>query len=217
MLAVGGIVALGRLVLRPLFRSVARTRSIELFVAACLLVVVASALATAAAGLSMAIGALIGGLLLAVTEFRRQVEMTIDPFKGLLVGVFLISIGLGVDLRLLVAHPLPVLGAAVGLMRGEDAGGGAAGRLFGLPWTDGLQAGLLLGPGGEFGFVIWRWRGGGSAEPRRARLRADRGGADDGGHSAAVAAGRRCWRRGWRARCRRIRRCWCRSRMPRRG
>jgi CPA2 family monovalent cation:H+ antiporter-2 len=70
------------LILRPLFRSVARTRSTELFVAACLLVVIVTGLTTAATGLSMALGALIGGLLLASTEYRRQVEVTIEPFKG---------------------------------------------------------------------------------------------------------------------------------------
>src|ERR1700760_4910873 len=116
LLTVAAIVALGRLVLRPLFRSVARTRSAELFVAACLFVVIASALATAAAGLSMAIGALIGGVLLAVTEYRRQGEITIDPFKGLLVGVFLISIGLGLDIQLLISHPIAILGASAGLV-----------------------------------------------------------------------------------------------------
>src|SRR4029450_11036369 len=110
------IAALGRLVLRPLFRSVARTRSAELFVAACLLVVIAVGLATAAAGLSMALGALIGGLLLAGTEYRRQVEVTIEPFKGLLVGVFLISIGMGLDIATILAHPLIVPGAVVGLV-----------------------------------------------------------------------------------------------------
>src|SRR5207237_9478325 len=89
LFAIAAIVALGRLVLRPLFRSVARTRSPALLVAACLLVVIAIGLVTAAAGLSMALGALIGGLLLAGTEHRRQVAVTIEPFKGLLVGVVL--------------------------------------------------------------------------------------------------------------------------------
>jgi CPA2 family monovalent cation:H+ antiporter-2 len=154
LLAISGIVALGRLVLRPLFRSVARTRSTELFVAACLFVVIASALATAAAGLSMAIGALIGGLLLAVTEFRRQVEITIEPFKGLLVGVFLISIGLGLDLRLFVAHPLAVLAAAAGLIVVKLAIVAPLARIFGLPWSQCTECGLLLGPDGEFSFVI---------------------------------------------------------------
>jgi monovalent cation:H+ antiporter-2, CPA2 family len=154
LLAVAGIVALGRLVLRPLFRSVARTRSTELFVAACLFVVIASALATAAAGLSMAIGALIGGLLLAVTEYRRQVEITIEPFKGLLVGVFLISIGLGLDIRTLIAHPIAILAAASGLILVKLLVIAPLARAFGLPWAHSVQSGLLLGPGGEFGFVI---------------------------------------------------------------
>jgi CPA2 family monovalent cation:H+ antiporter-2 len=154
LLAIVCVVGLGRLVLRPLFRSVARTRSVELFVAACLFVVIASALATAAAGLSMAIGALIGGLLLAVTEYRRQVEITIEPFKGLLVGVFLISIGLGLDVQLLVAQPFAILGAAAGLVIVKLLVIAVLGRAFGLPWAQSVQSGLLLGPGGEFGFVI---------------------------------------------------------------
>src|ERR1700756_347957 len=108
LLAIAAIVALGRLVLRPLFRSVARTRSPELFVAACLLVVIAVGLTTAAAGFSMALGALIGGVLLAGTEYRRQVEVTIEPFKGLAVGVFLISIGMGLDIRIAGVDPLLV-------------------------------------------------------------------------------------------------------------
>jgi len=153
-LAVAAIVALGRLVLRPLFRSVAHTRSAELFVAACLLVVITTGLATATAGLSMPLGALIGGLLLAGTEYRRQVEVTIAPFKGLFVGVFLISIGMSLDVRTMLSHPALVLGgiAAVVLLKLSIIAPLA--RTFGLPWRSGVQAGLLLGPGGEFGFVI---------------------------------------------------------------
>jgi CPA2 family monovalent cation:H+ antiporter-2 len=154
LLTVTAIAALGRLVLRPLFRSVARTHSAELFVAACLLVVIAVGLATAAAGLSMALGALIGGLLLAGTEYRRQVEVTIDPFKGLAVGVFLISVGMSLDIRTLGAQPLLVL-ATVGcvvLVKLLVVTGLA--RAFGLNWAHSLHTGLLLGPGGEFAFVI---------------------------------------------------------------
>jgi CPA2 family monovalent cation:H+ antiporter-2 len=154
VLAVAGIAVLGRLVLRPLFRSVARTRSEEFFVAACLLVVIATALATAAAGLSMALGALIGGLLLAGTEYRRQVEVTIEPFKGLLVGLFLMSIGMGLDLQALLAHPAIVLGAALGLVALKAAIVAALARGFGLAWRGGVHTALLLGPGGEFSFVI---------------------------------------------------------------
>src|SRR5215472_8545395 len=154
LVTVAAIVALGRLVLRPLFRSVARTRNAELFVAACLLVVIVVGLATAAAGLSMALGALIGGLLLAGTEYRRQVEVTIEPFKGLAVGVFLISIGMSLDVRILAALPLLVLSAAgcVVLLKLIVVVGLA--RAFGLNWAHSLHTGLLLGPGGEFAFVI---------------------------------------------------------------
>jgi CPA2 family monovalent cation:H+ antiporter-2 len=154
VLAVAAIVALGRLVLRPLFRSVARTRSAELFVAACLLVVIACGMVTAAAGLSMALGALIGGMLLAVTEYRRQVEVTIEPFKGLFVGVFLISIGMSLDIRTMAAHPLLVFGGAGAMVLLKLAIVAPLARGFGLTWVSGLQTGLLLGPGGEFGFVI---------------------------------------------------------------
>ena len=154
VLAVAVIVALGRLVLRPLFRSVAHTRSAELFVAACLLVVIATGLATAAAGLSMPLGALIGGLLLAVTEYRRQVEVTIEPFKGLFLGVFLISIGMSLDIRIVAIHPLLVVGGAASVVLLKLLIIAPSVRTFGLNWATGLQTGLLLGPGGEFGFVI---------------------------------------------------------------
>ncbi len=153
-LAIIAIVALGRLVLRPLFRSVARTRSAEVFVAACLLVVIVTGLATASAGLSMALGALIGGLLLAGTEYRRQVEVTIEPFKGLAVGVFLITVGMSLDIRTIGSHPLLVSGAAAGMVLLKLPIVAALTRGFGLNWANSLHTGLLLGPGGEFAFVI---------------------------------------------------------------
>jgi CPA2 family monovalent cation:H+ antiporter-2 len=154
LLTIAAIIALGRLVLRPLFRSVARTRSPELFVAACLLVVIATGLATAAAGLSMALGALIGGLLLAGTEYRRQVEVTIEPFKGLLVGVFLISVGMSLDIRTAGADPLLVFCAAGGIVLLKVLVVTPLTHAFGLNWANGLRTGMLLGPGGEFAFVI---------------------------------------------------------------
>ncbi|HEY1796510.1 MAG TPA: cation:proton antiporter [Stellaceae bacterium] len=154
VIAVAGVIILGRLALRPLFRGVARTRSPELFVAACLLVVIVAGLATALAGLSMALGALIGGILLAGTEYRRQVEVTIDPFKGLFVGVFLVSVGMSLDLRTLVADPLLVLGSAVGVVLLKVLIVAPLTRAFGIGWRNALRTGLLLGPGGEFAFVI---------------------------------------------------------------
>jgi CPA2 family monovalent cation:H+ antiporter-2 len=149
-----GLIVAGRLVLRPLFRSVARTGSPELFVAACLLVILATGLAAAEVDLPMELGSLIAGLLLAETEFRRQIEVTIDPFKGLLLGVFLISVGMSLDLAGIAADaPRVVLGGIV-LVAVKLAIVACLARAFGLRWITGLQAGLLLGPGGEFGFVI---------------------------------------------------------------
>ena len=154
LIAITAIVAFGSLGLRPLFRTVARTRSQEPFVAACLLVVIGAGLVTGTAGLSMALGALIGGLLLAGTEYRRQVEVTIEPFKGLFVGVFLISVGMSLDIRTLVARPLLVLGASGGVVLLKLLVITPLVRTFGVNWRNALRTGLLLSPGGEFAFVI---------------------------------------------------------------
>jgi CPA2 family monovalent cation:H+ antiporter-2 len=150
-----GLIAAGRLVLRPLFRGVARTGSPELFVAACLLVVLATGLATAVVRLPMELGSLIAGLLLAETEFRRQIEVTIEPFKGLLVGVFLISVGMSLDLGNIAADAPRLLAGCVVLVAIKLVLIAGLARGFGLRWATGLQAGLLLGAGGEFGFVIF--------------------------------------------------------------
>src|SRR5919112_2683933 len=108
-IAITLIVGLGRLALRPLFRLVAEARSPELFMAASLLVVLATALTFAVSGLSMALGAFVAGLLLAETEYRRAIEAMIEPFKGLLLGVFFLSIGMSLDLTQLAATPLLIL------------------------------------------------------------------------------------------------------------
>ncbi len=155
--AVLGIVLLlvvGRVVLRPMLRSVARAKSEELFVAACLLVVIGSGLVSALTGLSMALGAFIAGLLLAETEFRHEVEVTIEPFKGLLLGLFFLSIGIGLNLPLLAARPQEVLGAAAGLTAVNGAVVFALGRVFRMRWRAAAEAALLLAGAGEFAFVI---------------------------------------------------------------
>jgi CPA2 family monovalent cation:H+ antiporter-2 len=148
------VIAVGRLILRPLFRSVARTRLPDLFMATCLLVVLATGLATAAAGLSMALGGLIAGLLLAETEFRRQIEVLVEPFKGLLIGVFLVSIGMNLDLPVVASMPFAVFGAVAALIAVKAGVVVGVARAFGQGWRTALQVGLLLGPAGEFGFVI---------------------------------------------------------------
>jgi CPA2 family monovalent cation:H+ antiporter-2 len=149
-----GLIVAGRLALRPLFRSVARTGSPELFVAACLLVILATGLAMAAVGMPMEFGSLIAGVLLAETEFRRQIEVTIDPFKGLLLGVFLISVGMSLDLADIAADAERILLGGLVLVAVKLTIVACLARAFGIRWLTGLQAGLLLGPGGEFGFVI---------------------------------------------------------------
>lgn len=153
------VVLLGRRVLRPLFRSVARSQKRsgggqELFVALCLLLVVGAGLAAQAAGLSMSIGALIAGLLIAETEFRREVELNIEPFKGLLLGVFFVGVGIGLDLDAVAAHPLQVLGVALAITAVKAACIFALARLWGLSARTAIETALVLGPAGEFAFVV---------------------------------------------------------------
>ena len=152
------LVVLGRLVLRPLFRSVAKAKARgqgqEMFVAASLLVVVGAGLAAQAAGLSMSLGALIAGLLLAETEFRREVEISIEPFKGLLLGVFFVGVGIGLDLDAVAANPAGVFGLAAGLTLVKVVLIFGAARLWGLNNRTAVETALVLGPAGEFAFVI---------------------------------------------------------------
>ena len=154
VLGVVGLLVMGRLILRPMLRSVARAKSEEMFVAACLLVVIGAGLVSAFAGLSMPLGAFIAGLLLAETEFRHEVEVTIEPFKGLLLGLFFLSIGIGLNLPLLLARPLEVLGAAAGLTCVNGAAVFVLAKLFRLRTRAAAEAALLLAGAGEFAFVI---------------------------------------------------------------
>jgi len=153
-LALAALILFGRVALRPLFHSVAETRSPEFFMAACLLVVLGAGLAAAASRLSMALGAFVAGLLLAETEYRREIEVTIEPFKGLLLGLFFVSVGAGIDLTLVFARPGLLLGLAVALIAAKGLTLLALARGFGLPARVGAEMALLLGPGGEFGFVM---------------------------------------------------------------
>jgi K+:H+ antiporter len=153
-IALAALVGIGRLILRPLFHLVATTRSDELFVAACLLVVIGTGVVTAFSGLSMALGAFIAGLLLAETEYRRQVEVTIQPFQGLLLGFFFMSVGAGLDISQVIARPVPTLGIAIGLIALKAIMLLPLGRVFGLSPVVARQVALVLGPGGEFAFVV---------------------------------------------------------------
>jgi CPA2 family monovalent cation:H+ antiporter-2 len=148
------LVVLGRLVLRPMMRSVAKADSEELFVAASLLIVVVAGLVAAVSGLSMALGAFVAGLLLAETEYRKDIERTVAPFKGLLLGLFFVSIGIGLDLSLLAAQPTWIVALLVGLMLLNGTIVFGLARLFGLGAAAAVETALLLAAGGEFAFVI---------------------------------------------------------------
>lgn len=152
--AIGAIYALGRLVLRPVLHGVAQARSREMFMAAVLLVALGTALLTAAAGLSMALGAFLAGLLLAETEFRHEIEVDLEPFKGLMLGLFFMSVGMGIDWRLVAAMPLPLLGSTIGLILLKAAILAALCRACGLPRHTAIETGLLLGQAGEFAFIV---------------------------------------------------------------
>ncbi len=154
VLGLAVLLGFGRLLLRPMLRSVAKAKSEELFVAACLLVVIGSGLVSALAGLSMAVGAFIAGLLLAETEFRHEVEVRVEPFKGLLLGLFFISVGIGLNVPLLLDRPLTILGAALGLVCVNGAVVFALARASGMRTRSAAEAALLLAAGGEFAFVI---------------------------------------------------------------
>ncbi len=148
------IVLGGRLVMRPLFRHVAAAGSTEFFVAACLLVVIGTGVLTAASGLSMGLGAFIAGILLAETEYRREIEVTIEPFKGLLLGLFFVSIGASLDLSRVFSAPLAAFGLALGIIFVKFCVNWLAGWIARLPVRVSTEAALMLAPGGEFAFVI---------------------------------------------------------------
>ena len=148
------IVVVGRFLLQPLFKSVAKTESQDLFIATTLFVAVGTSFATAAAGLSMALGAFVAGLLLAETEYRRAVEATIEPIKSLLLGVFFFSVGLSIDLSVLATDPLKILAATAGLLALQALVVFALARLFGVGKAASIETAALLAPGGEFAFVV---------------------------------------------------------------
>ena len=125
----------------------------ELFIAAALFVVVGAGVIAAEAGLSMALGAFVAGLLLAETEYHKAVEATVAPVKGLLLGMFFFTVGMSIDFREVVREPVLLLGGVVGLIAIKGLLLTGLGGLFRLSWPVAVETGLLLGPGGEFAFV----------------------------------------------------------------
>ncbi|MGN6091612.1 MAG: monovalent cation:proton antiporter-2 (CPA2) family protein [Luteibacter jiangsuensis] len=145
----------GRLLLRHVFRFVARAKSTEVFTATALLVVMGTAWLMELAGISTTLGAFLAGLLLADSEYRHELESNIEPFKGLLLGLFFISVGMSVDLAMLVDKPLLVLGMVALLMVVKAVLIMPLGRLVGaLTTADSVRLAAVLACGGEFAFVI---------------------------------------------------------------
>jgi voltage-gated potassium channel Kch len=147
------ILVVGRLLLRPLFR-LAASSGPEVFVASTLLVIISTAVVTHAAGLSAALGAFLIGLLLAETEYRHEVEANIEPFKGLLLGLFFMSVGMIIDPADLLRNSLWIFISVVGLIALKTAVTGSLAGLFGLRRAQAIEVGLLLGQGGEFAFIV---------------------------------------------------------------
>ena len=148
------IYLLGRRVIRPLFQFFVGKRQPDVFMALTLLSTLGIAGLTYLAGLSMALGALLAGLLLAETEFRHEVEVIIEPFKGLLMGLFFMSVGMQIAVREIIRSPVWIPLAVLSLFAVKTLVTGVIFRLGGFPWGRALASGVLLGQGGEFAFIV---------------------------------------------------------------
>lgn len=165
---IAGIILGGRLLVRPVLGWIARSKTPEIFTAAALLLVVAIAALMQLVGLSMALGAFLAGVLLAESEYRRELETDIEPFKGLLLGLFFISVGMGANLSLLLSAPITVLGLTLLLIGLKLPLLFVVGRLAGgLTKVSAIRLGIVLAAGGEFAFVVFKiGRDQGLFEPR---------------------------------------------------
>lgn len=145
----------GRYLLRPVLRMVAETKVTEAFTAAALLVVIGTALLMNAVGLSMALGAFVAGLLLAESEYRHELEADIAPFKGLLLGLFFMSVGMATNIGLLLEHPGRIAALVAGLILTKALLLWAIARIAGFPARQASPLAATLAHGGEFGFVLF--------------------------------------------------------------
>jgi len=149
------VVLVGRTLLRPAFRLVASARSQEVFTASALLAALGTAVLTSAVGLSPALGAFMAGVLLADSEYRHELEADIEPFRGLLMGLFFVSVGMSVALELLVHRPLVVGGLVLGITALKILTIGPLGRRVFGAWPPAWELAVFLGQGGEFAFVLF--------------------------------------------------------------
>jgi monovalent cation:proton antiporter-2 (CPA2) family protein len=159
MLKAVGVITLlviaGRFLLRPLLRRIAEAASNEIFTATALLIVVGTAFLMQQVGLSMALGAFLAGVLLADSEYRHELEADIEPFKGLLLGLFFIGVGMSVDLGLIASRPLLIVGLTLGLLAVKSLVLLGIGRLAGHDRSSAINMALVISQGGEFAFVVF--------------------------------------------------------------
>jgi glutathione-regulated potassium-efflux system ancillary protein KefC len=156
VVAVAGVIFGGRLLLRPVLRWIARSDSREIFTAASLLLVVAIAALMQSIGLSMALGAFLAGVLLADSEYRRELQTDLEPFRGLLMGLFFIAVGLGIDFGVVAARPGWIALLLTGFLLIKLAVMWAIARWMPIPKPERAVFMLLLAQGGEFGFVVFQ-------------------------------------------------------------
>jgi monovalent cation:proton antiporter-2 (CPA2) family protein len=153
--AITGLALAGRYLLNPLFRIIGELGAREAFVIAALFTVLGAAFVMASLGLSMALGAFVAGVMLADSNYRHELEADIEPFRGLLLGLFFISVGMTLDLAILQERAGLILGLALAVMAAKTTLIAGLARLFGSPLKSALPMGLLLSQGGEFGFVLF--------------------------------------------------------------
>ncbi len=154
LVAMATILLIGRIVIGPILRFYGGAANREMFIALVLLIVIGTAIATEYAGMSMALGAFLAGLLLAETEYRHEIEVDIEPFKGLLLGLFFLSIGMSIDVSAIFDNPIWLTTSVIGLYCVKAPIIYGLARIFGENRSASIETGLLLGQAGEFGFII---------------------------------------------------------------
>ena len=154
-LAIAGLIAAGRFIIRPLFRLIGNLGEREMFVFAGLFTVIASATVMELLGLSTALGAFVAGVMLADSPYRHELEADVEPFRSILLGLFFLAVGMMLDLHAIAERPVFVAVMALALIAIKTVVIGGIGMIFKMNWRSALALGLLLSQGGEFGFVLF--------------------------------------------------------------
>lgn len=162
---IAAIILGGRLLLRPVLRWIAKSNTPEIFTAAALLLVVGIAYLMVLVGLSMALGAFLAGVLLADSEYRRELEADIEPFKGLLLGLFFIAVGMSIDFGVILRSPWLMAAILVGFLAAKAVVIYTLAKIVGIPYQERPVFTLLLAQGGEFAFVVFQAAAGASVLP----------------------------------------------------